>query len=389
MSKKKLFLKNYLEPIIAEFEDSNKLIDFEESEDLNDIKPYPFTKSQLLAYIVTDEFLSSNNDTIKIEKTETEFSSSDLKKILDNISVEKKEAEIIFEKRRRYQAYKILEYYLSNFTVFDFFSSDSFTIVKSAKLLAKICNQIQVTNEFLFLPFFDSKLEMGRILQQFGFEEIFVENLSKNLELFSKTENVIKNKTTFFLKTNSKQIEPKQIFLTKLFNNLQEQFFNFDQNSMEAIQKQLVFSYETNQIFEKSANNAMTRYKTPIITPEILFITLMEEKNSLISKIIKKEITDETNWYLLRYKLLKRLYNQEVVIKSQVKRNHQFFAYLLKTQLSEFNFEKLIEKKVLNKAVLLFRNLMISDLLKNNFLESFDIETHSSILTSPDRIYSI
>jgi len=77
----------------------------------------------------------------------------------------------------------------------------------------------------------------------------------------------------------------------------------------------------------------------------------MEEKGFVVNKLIKKNIKDETNWYLLRYKLLKRLYSQESNVRGQVKRNQQFFAYLLKIHLSDASFEKLIEKKLLGNAV--------------------------------------
>ena len=114
----------------------------------------------------------------------------------------------------------------------------------------------------------------------------------------------------------------------------------------------------------------------------------MEEKQFRVSNLIKKNITDEINWYLLRYKLLKRLYSQESNIRSQVKKNQQFFAYLLKTQLPDANFEKLIENKVLNKAVSLFRNTLIHDLLKSNLFESFEEEIHASLYLAPKRKYS-
>jgi hypothetical protein len=97
---------------------------------------------------------------------------------------------------------------------------------------------------------------------------------------------------------------------------------------------------------------------------------------------------DENQWYIFRYKLLKRLYHQEVNIRTQVPRNQHFFAYLLKTELSENNFENLIEKKLLAKAVLLFRNVLISKIIKNNFFEDFNKETNLSILISPKRTYS-
>jgi hypothetical protein len=45
---------------------------------------------------------------------------------------------------------------------------------------------------------------------------------------------------------------------------------------------------EMNQLFEKTIDNALNRFKTPVVTPEVLFITLMEERTSKAGKIIKK-----------------------------------------------------------------------------------------------------
>jgi hypothetical protein len=383
MSKKKTSLKNYLEPINFEMTNLQQL---EEIDELTETKPYPFTKSELLSYIVTDEFLESINYSSE-ENITKDISSFDLKKIFENISFEIKQDEIAAEKRRRYQAYKSLEYQLSNFTFFDFFSADAFDIIKNSKFLSQIYKQKQVTSEFLFLPFFDSKFEIATILEEFGFNENFIQNFCFNLEEISQQKSQVKNKLTFLLQENSKNSNKTNSQFGNILAEVQKKL-GFINQLEESSQKEIQFSYEANQLFEKSADNAMVRFKTPIITPEILFISLMEEKNFLIGKLIKKELLDETNWYLLRYKLLKKLYNQEVIIKSEIKKSHQFFAYLLKTQISEANFQKLIEKKALEKAVSLFRNYVIRDVLKSNFLENFDVETHASIMTGATRYYS-
>lgn len=387
MSKKKISLKNYLEPIDFEMTNSPQLDEIDELDELDETKPYPFTKSELLSYIVTDEFLESINYNSG-ETTTKGTSSFDLKKIFDNISFEIKQEEIAAEKRRRYQTYKSLDYQLSNFTFFDFFSADAFEIIKNSKFLSQIYKQKQVTSEFLFLPFFDSKFEIATILEEFGFNEDFIQNFCFNLEEIPQQKSQIKNKLTFLLQENSKNPNQVNSSVVDVWLEIQK-IFGFTNDIVEqSSQKEIQFSYEANQLFEKSADNAMVRFKTPIITPEILFISLMEEKNFLVGKLIKKELLDETNWYLLRYKLLKKLYNQEAVIKSEIKKSHQFFAYLLKTQISESNFQKLIEKKALQKAVSLFRNYVVRDVLKSDFLENFDIETHASIMTGATRYYS-
>jgi hypothetical protein len=85
------------------------------------------------------------------------------------------------------------------------------------------------------------------------------------------------------------------------FSFFKNVFFNFEVRN----------SYELNLLFEKSAENSLTRFKTPVITPEILFITMMEEKHTKVGKIIQKFLKTDTNWYLLRYKLIKMIHYQE------------------------------------------------------------------------------
>ena len=110
----------------------------------------------------------------------------------------------------------------------------------------------------------------------------------------------------------------------------------------------------------------MTRFKTPVINSDILFITLMEEKTSKAGKLIRKLINNDTNWYLLRYRLIKRLHNQEVLIRSEITKNQHYFAYLMKTRFSEFDFNKLIKSELLLTAVSFFRNSLIKGILKQN-----------------------
>jgi hypothetical protein len=47
-----------------------------------------------------------------------------------------------------------------------------------------------------------------------------------------------------------------------------------------------------------------------------------------------------------------------------------------------------MEKELLGKAVNLFRNVLITDLLKYDLFKDFDSETEASIATSPKRYYS-
>jgi len=381
MVEKSFAFQNYLEPIDLEDLQIETLSEEDEYITENDIiYGYPFTKEQLLSYLKTEEFLSSIGYDDK--KDERNLTSLNLKQIFESIPLERKLVEIQTEKRRRYQAYKSLEYHLSSLTYFDFFSFDSFEIAKNAKFLAQIYEKNEVTLELLFLPFFDMNLEIGKLLKEFGFDENFIQSFSVELETVAskriREKGLTKEKIVSFIKKISNQVEG---FINEYFNP------NF-KNEIIFNQK-IKYSYEVHQLFEKAAENGLSRFKTPIITPEILFITLMEEKNSKVGKKIRKILDNETTWYLIRYKLLKRLYHQEINVRNQVSKNQQFFAYLLKTQLPECGFEKLVKRKKLSTSVALFRNLIIRDVMKENLFDSFDIETFSAILISPKRSYSI
>ena len=155
-----------------------------------------------------------------------------------------------------------------------------------------------------------------------------------------------------------------------------------------ALNQKVKYSHEVNKIFEKAAENALVRFKTPVISPEILFITIIEEKNTKAAKIIKKFLKDDVDWYLLRYKLIKRIHNQESNIRSEVIKNQHYFAYLMKIQLTDFEFNKLIENEALAKGVSLFRNTLISTILKIDIFEEIKAEIRVSMKLTNKRSYS-
>lgn len=400
MSKKVFSLKNYLEPIDFEYsepEEEKELLLL--AKNINSSRSYPLTKKELIAYISTEEFLCSIDYDFEkglIKKEEGKIMLPQpldniyIKDIIENIPPQKKQEEIEFEKRRRYQAYKMLDYTLSNFTYFDFFSADAFQIAKNSKYISQLSGKEKVGMETLFVPFFDTQFEVGKLLQSFGFDDVFLKNLS--LQMQNTAPKRLPGKTTFPIRMDSlvsllKKVQEKAEIWKEKVETFLETYLPWEQNNL-VFNQHIRYSYQVHQIFEKSAENALNRFKTPVITPEILFITLMEERDSFVGKLIKKNIPDETTWYLLRYKLLKRLYVQESNVRSQVTKNQYFFAYLLKIELSEANFEKLIEKKLLAKAVSLFRNLLIQDLLKADLFESFELETQASLRMMPRRNYS-
>lgn len=404
MKKKEFFLQNYLEFIDLEQNNSSvnnsefKILLEETNQEFQQITSYPFNKKELIKYIQSPEFLVSANLSPQLNTLKKKLDNFEIKQILDHLSDSKKTEEIEFEKRRRYQAYKVLDYNLSFLTYFDFFSHDLFQIAKMSKYLAKIYGQKKVSLSFLFLSCLNFDFASGKFLQKFGFHDKFVANFSTQFKPKGFLLNLLSNLAFFnsfnyWQKTKTEPFKLKKIIeFSKIISN---DFFKKFKNLVNIFEKEENFfdqtishDFEVNQIYEKIAINALERFKTPIITPEIFLITLIENKNFKLTKILRKIVPDDTKWYLLRYKFLKQLYNQEINVRTQVPRSQHFFAYLLKTQILDSHFELLIEKKLLAKAVYLFRNVLISELLQNDFVENFEDETYLSIFISPSRNYS-
>lgn len=281
-------------------------------------------------------------------------------------AIKKKDQSIKIEKRKRYQIYSLFDHLISNLSYFDYFSSDSFKILIYSKYLTEIAEKDVIDTEMLLIPFFASEINISSLLKRTNLNE-------KELGLFISSLQKINKKTL-----NDK----KDFYFKKIFN-----FFFGDQ--IIVLKKDIKYSHEATLFFEKVSENAIYRFKTPIISPEILFITLMEEKQTKGAKIIKKFFKSETEWYLLRYKLIKQLHFHELNVRNAVTKNEQYFAYLLKSSLSEHEFNRLIEVNSLGFAVSLFRNKIVSDLLEFNLLDTLYKDINHSIKLTNKRRYSI
>lgn len=275
---------------------------------------------------------------------------------------------ILIEKRKRYQTYMAIDYLLSVGTYFDFFSSDAFKLSKTAKFLAYLSKNKTITSDLLFLSYFYTDSRISSMLEKFEFSNKLLENLDKYFPNIDFNE-IAKAKT----KTNQ---------------NIFEQFLSNFFNSQKEAEITIPWSHELIQLFEKAIENSLGRFKTPVLTSEILFITLMEEKSNKISQIIKKCFRSEMDWYLFRYELIKLIHQEESNIRGEVTKNQQYFAYLLKSQLSEAEFKRLLDTVELPKGVLTFRNNLILELLKTNIFDSLLKDIHLSIKLNKKRVYS-
>lgn len=285
------------------------------------------------------------------------------------------------EKRKRHQIYATMDYVLSVTTYFDFFSADAFEMVVRATDLIEVTKKKQITNEFLLVPFLRNEFAIAKVLREYNFNFLSLKNSFDEIER-EETKNVPKKKKRILEKIK----ETANAFLKKIkkIKILKEWFGQPESYSFDPS----YFSEETMIVFDKCANNALERFKTPVITPEVLFITLMEEKSTKSGQIIEKLMETETRWYLLRYRLLKILHAEEAAVRYGVTKNQRYFAYLLKTQLSEKEFGRLLERDLLEKGVSLFRDTFISSLLSIDLLDLIIEDINKSMRITSDRVYS-
>ena len=276
-----------------------------------------------------------------------------------NLTIDQK---IKYEQRRRNQVYQRLDYLLSFLTYFDFFSNDAFKIIKNSKLITSFYNREFVTPEFLFFSFFYSDSKILQLLENYNITKEICVEISNKLTNTSLNQN------------------------NSIFNKIKSLVNNINQITRE--EKFIKNSYEITILYEKASENAMVRFKTPIITSEILFLTLLEN-NSKIIKLLKKKLNSDLDWYLLKYKLIKRIHLEESKIREEIVKNQHFFGYLLKLQLTNSEFNILLKNNLLQIGVLLFRNTIVSELLQININNILFSDIKKSIKVMNTRKYSI
>lgn len=294
--------------------------------------------------------------------------------------------QVLQEKNKRHQAYSALDYFLSSSTYFDYFSFDAFSILQNSKITMKKYKKNKLTSDIFLLSFFSIDSELKKILNEF---EIDIESIEKYLITGEKKIYFDEFQNKYFNYINSFIKQQKTIFYEK--KHLLSNFFNISKSTdfkiAEENNEKIEYSKEMYKIFEKSIDYTL-RYKTPIITTEILFLSFIDEDQLIGGKIIRKLLKNPIKLSLLRYRILKLIHQHESNIRSSILKNQHFFAYLLKTELSDIEFQKLIQTNRLSKAVNMFRNQLISSVVELNLADILTEELKVSSRLNSKRTYS-
>ncbi len=106
----------------------------------------------------------------------------------------------------------------------------------------------------------------------------------------------------------------------------------------------------------------------------------MESKPSKVSKLIKKLMKEKNEWHILRYELLKSIHFEESHIRDDVDQSQRYFAYLLKSRLSQLELLRLIDSGFLSLAVQFFRNRLVTQALQQDLFKQIQKDINFSAL---------
>jgi len=104
---------------------------------------------------------------------------------------------------------------------------------------------------------------------------------------------------------------------------------------------------------------ARKNFKTPVITPELLMITMLDDRKCFANQFLHDIFETDVRFYLFRFKLIKRLYQEESFIKHKLAINDLHYAYLLKIELSGEEFQELRKSSANRLIIRYFRNRLI------------------------------
>jgi len=356
-------------------------------------------------------------------------------KTAEEILLEKREK----EKRVRHQLYTALDYHLNLTSDINFYSEDAFSILEASQSLARELEEDEISVEMFLLAFFLVKaphlsiLKASNVTFQSFQKELFAcdQRLQKKMTKYqihlleekfkTKTisellyigydEEVLLDMISYylqyqgskyplimrispFLKTCRKKFR-MTFYKIKKYGRYLDNLIDRSLLQLKLIKELpkedscLDYAYQVETILTLASEAALKRFKTPIITSDILFLVLLEyawkdKTRNLFPKLVQKK----TDYLLLRYQLLKQLHNQESSLRNQIPKNQQFFAYLLKTQLPEKMINEFLANENYEPHVSLFRDELMKKVAKVDLQKLLYQETLANIDETSIRVYS-
>jgi hypothetical protein len=303
------------------------------------------------------------------------YNFSKLRTFLDNrnlFSVDAQIESLLFlqnpyfkEKRKRLQIHESLNYYLSKYSTYDFFTPDVVDLLHKSEALAIFFNTEFVTSDMVLHMFFDLKNPKLEKL----FKEMNIKEKKSEEYLIKKWRNSL-----------TSTIKRKNPFLKKI-----SQFFSLIFRSYlikkKIITKKILYSEELNKVIENTIKKARLIYKTPVISAELFLLALLEQKESYSRQLFVNLIPSLKYLLQFRYKVLRHMQRIEKRMFRLLPKGLIFFDYLFKTHLTSAQFYHLTAFPIFHYyAVLTYRNKIIKKILFYKYPQILKSEIVKEIL---------
>lgn len=329
---------------------------------------------------------------------------SDFKKELKTFLINPKNK----EKRKRHLANFFFQRIFSQSTYFDFFTKETIISLLIAKKIAQILKEPEINQEILLLSLclsdhtilvsFLTKLNISKeeliknYLSQKKYEN-FSMQLRKKLEqkIMTISSNFFNNNLTFLTMFFSSQ-KSGSFLQKKLLKKISPKSKIFLENFVfKKPLKNIRFSYSLFLFFEQLMKISQEKYKTPIISTELIFLELL---NSKAVKILPKFLNSNFLFYELKYSVTKSLYKEETYLKEEIPKNRYYFSYLFKLGTEEGILKKMIEKEELLtngdflSKLFSLRKFLTKKIIRINILKYIQIEIFKSVFINSNlRVY--
>lgn len=300
----------------------------------------------------------------KFKKILNEQDNVDLSlKLKDNLITVLLKAEnpYLKEKRKRDQVYEALDLYLALETKVDFFTSDTINILSRSKIIPFILENKNLTSDMIVYAFFSKNFHrFSKYFKEVNFTKVKVKKyLGKKWSKPLIGQNLLKFKVFAYFRYLLYKFE------NFFFSNINPlNYFNKSNQTINTIK----YSDELKEVLKKTIFKARFIYRTPIISSNILFLTLIEHKLSHSRELFIKLIPNIKSLVLLRYRVLSELYKTNVYITTMVTKSRLFYIFYGQMALDEQIFQNLIARPMRIQAYALrLRNNMIKKALRYSY----------------------
>lgn len=239
--------------------------------------------------------------------------------------------------------------------------------------LDRLKNKVVLKTTSLFNRLSSAQIERKALVKKFKYYLRFIDS---KLNQFDDITLDFLDDLDFFWE-NLRPILIKQDFLLGEFEN-----------------EKIDFAPELEKIFETLLKST-SKFKTPIMTTEMLLLAIMENPTSNAGKILCHLIPSKTNWLMLRFRLLKRIREEQIAIGAL--KEMRYFGILLQREINDYQLHRLIEVGCLDIATQIFREetigfVMDSDIQRREediLLEvalDLDLETKAPSLSLQEQL---